>query len=473
MNPEENRSKSLRRRVSWPRPTQLEIANMRAPLSRAITEELDDDFDHGPLNRIDGELAVVPTVGLEHRKVPRRTRLVGAIAPILLIAALPVVLWAIPLGSDPEPGGLAGTTPDPSAASTVPIQTPSSDDAEKLEVVTATWTVTPLAGRYTPDLGHDGHNFILIDAGTAYLSPDGIRWEQRGLIHEDLAAHAVASDGSTIVVFGALVDTSRIDTDGVTHHKASWVSHDRGQTWTRTGFDTFDRWGQELISTPIGFVAVGQIVLDGASYLERATHGVVWMSHDGLNWEQTAVTGEPGRQSSVALSVVWNDRLEMFGYQGRSREPEESGEPLPNLDKGMVWSSTDGHIWSVDQELSWFPWKTVLSNHGQASNVRFGPQQGIWTQSADRQWSLTLPATDRVEFQAIAGSASGTYVLGRSGGTMTLWHTADGLTWTRVSLPDLQEDLHIYVLEAHEDIVVIGVLDADGEPIVAAGTIDR
>ena len=169
----------------------------------------------------------------------------------------------------------------------------------------------------------------------------------------------------------------------------------------------------------------------------------VWSSADGKHWLR--VTAEaPWLHSDLAMSISFKEQMWIMGgwYNGRL-----SGHSASNL----VWSSTDGKVWTQQGNAAWSPRIAagLVEHHGRlwilggTENYYFGNDKSakndVWSTADGREWKLETAAaawSPRAYHQA-AVLKDRIYVLGGGNYVPTyqarndVWSSADGVHWSQ------------------------------------------
>ena len=218
-------------------------------------------------------------------------------------------------------------------------------------------------------------------------------------IPSGLAMHAVAYGQGRFVALG--IDTT------VSTGPVAWFSDD-GRTWTRVsaadgpqpgnGYTTVSG----LVAVSNGFVAVG---VNSPVVGATAHSALVWTSPDGVTWH-TSDDGFGGETPLVVADLaVIDGSLIAVGY---SLESASAGAS----EIAAAWISQDG--------VGWVP-AEVTDETGDDSLYK-SMHQVIATPTGGIAWGYTSSSSGTPPFH------------------MAVWTSADGVTWTRVSTSDPNDD---------------------------------
>jgi hypothetical protein len=224
----------------------------------------------------------------------------------------------------PGPGGVEGewvqATPAAPWAPRAFYALQIFDDA--LWLMGGSDTSYPFSFRNDVWRSYDGSNWTLVTAAAA--------WEAR-------AGHrALVFDGK-LWIFGG-------EREGYQDYMNDvWYSED-GATW-------------HLATDAAPWVARkghSALVYDGKMWIMGGTFHTIWISQDpylsdvwysedGVNWTEANLSGMPLTRAYHA-SVVFDDRMWLFGGKGSQRNPQDEYDWY-QIDRDDAWSSTDGASW--------------------------------------------------------------------------------------------------------------------------------
>lgn len=303
-----------------------------------------------------------------------------------------------------------------------------------------------------------------------------------------IAAGAVGLVAAAIVAF-VLVTSPREGGDGSASPVASIAAPSPSATEPVTAAPSVSPTAStsEAPAPPIGGVAwqsevaggrdgaVRRITAEGDRFYALGSIGqdaTIWSSADGLDWDVSTLPfpeswdrEEPAVFISASNLVSVDGRLVALGTVGA----------LDNLNV-VVWEQTDGGEWS---EIDTAPFMAAAFN---ALDVTAGPAglvvvthhyavgTGSAWRSADggRTWTEHRPPGDNVEAYAVVGTGDRYLVAGSvgediegTGSSPRIWTSADGATWTAVTLEGSEAEGRVEQLtvDGSGRWVAVGTLD--------------
>ena len=260
-------------------------------------------------------------------------------------------------------------------------------------------------------VGMSGASLFEATSADAWHSTDGTNWMPATLTDDDgiWAYGAAASDSLVVAVGGtALVG------EGHPAKGFIWTSPD-GDAWTLVS-TIDDARLRSVISTPDGFLATGQMVKYKKSKFQQTP--TLWSSNDGTTWTATTLPGKgdagPIAQGAGSVTIVvetdidgpgsgpgllrstdgatWerlpyptdaaSPKLVSPGGLGTSADRFVAGSVVTAVNKGSVWTSTDGATWTnavdVPGPISAVASGTSPSAFGQGNEAVSGTA-GTWS----------------------------------------------------------------------------------------------
>jgi hypothetical protein len=357
-------------------------------------------------------------------------------APGTTAASTSTVATLPPVG----PGLVFQRVPDPTGAfvSGTLVETAPSQGGD---TVMGTSGVAVVALTDSPEgLVAVGYEHIgLRSVAAVWISDDGgLTWERippdaavfgdtdhpiGAAIYSGLSMDAVAYGQGRFVALGT--DTS------VAPGPVAWFSDD-GRTWTRVLAPDGPQAGsgtatvEGLVAVGNGFVAVG--VDSRSSGDPMAVSTLVWTSPDGATWQTSTEGFDPATSRVVTDLAVIDGSLIAVGY---SLDPAPAGA----WETAAAWVSSDG--------VTWVPADVI-------------DPTGDVTPYTHMQRVIATPT---------GGIAIGWTIASQSGNAasdIAIWTTTDGVTWTRVSTSDLNDDRYKFpgpIVEGPAGIVGIVRID--------------
>jgi hypothetical protein len=239
--------------------------------------------------------------------------------------------------------------------------------------------------------------------GVIWQSLDGSTWERAVALGLGAYVWDLAKDESVTVAVGSA--TAR---DG-TGTPAAWVALD-GDDWIRVeGSGPAGKGPIEAVASDgARFVAVGStcsgqacrdIVFDGTP--------TVWMSDDGLSWEQTAVFNET---TGVIYDVIYT------GQQWVA--VGNTGNPVA----ATAWASTDGHSWTQAA----MPARANPAYNWKLDEGVTSPSEECLTEA----YELAVSSEGRLVASGVCIPEGVSWV------HSTVWYSDDGLEWIQVPDPE-------------------------------------
>lgn len=387
--------------------------------------------------------------------------LVAAAAFIVVLAVGTATLFWLTRGGGPEvvdepttTMAPTTTTPTPTTAAPSPLSLPGAWQRVGASVMTpivGIFDMTETASGLVA-VGFDPGEEDFRQNGVILTSTDGVNWSR--LAEDDPALnlgavliYGVTDGGPGLVAVGFGCED---DAEPCMGYPTVWTSGE-GTSWDRSPADP-DVFGEsgalvDVVNTEHGLVAAGGFYTgDEEAPLMQPT---VWLSPDGIEWERVW-QGEAYDYSAATL---------ITGFQAlaTSAEGHVVGVGTATDDQGdfvgAVWTSADGRSWErIDpnsptfasntdsdvavQDVAWGPggFVAVGSDGGTEIAIWHSPDGLTWTRAdtADQPFEYigTLSAVDTLGTGWIAAGPHG--FSDPVGGTVTLWTSPDGLTWDRV-----------------------------------------
>lgn len=377
---------------------------------------------------------------------------------VVLVVGTAMLFW-MTRGGGPEvvdepTTTLAPTTTTPTTVIPNPLSLPGAWQrvgASVMAPVVGIFDMTETASGLVA-VGFDPGEEDFRQNGVILSSADGMNWTR---LAEDapelnlgaILMYGVTEGGPGIVAVGMGCED---DAEPCMAYPTVWTSAD-GVSWDRSAADP-DVFGErgallDVVSTEHGLVAAGGFyTTEGETELVLPT---VWLSPDGIEWERvwqgeaydysaaTLITGFQALSTSADGMVV-----------GVGTAVNDQGDFV-----GAVWTSADGRAWDrVDpnsevfasnsdsdvavQDVAWGPggFVAVGSNGGTEVAVWHSPDGLTWTRAdttdAPFEYIGTLSSVDALGTGWIAAGPHG--FSDPVGGTVTLWTSPDGLNWDRV-----------------------------------------
>jgi hypothetical protein len=228
---------------------------------------------------------------------------------------------------------------------------------------------------------------------------------------------------------------------------AVWVSGD-AETWEQADdvvLSEADGGVAAVLAGDDRFVAIGT-VFNPAGF----TEGAVWVSPDGIRWEQAS--GDGGKLVGEGFTVVEAAAIGGPGYVAVGWVNPEGSHT-----DAAVWISSDGIAWDRVDDLdllgdlnSGVPENIVGVVPGGPGFVAYGTS--VWVSEDGTDWAKIETATT---FDAIASDPTTGTLYGFADNQV--WISADATAWTNIALLDETSD------------PAIRFAAIDGETIVAAG----
>lgn len=317
--------------------------------------------------------------------------------------------------------------------------------------------------------------------GVILSSIDGVTWTR--LAEDDPALnlgtvllYGVADGGPGIVAVGTGCDD---DTEPCAPYPTVWTSVD-GTAWDRSSADqeVFGERGAllDVVASEHGLVAAGGFyTTDGGTELIEPT---VWLSPDGVKWERV---WQGDAYDYTTASAITGFQALAAGADGRvvgvGTAVNDRGEFV-----GAIWTSTDGRTWErIDQNSEVFASNTdsdvVIQDvaAGPGGFVAVGSDGGtevaVWHSSDGLLWTRAATADQPFDYIGSLGSVdalgTGWVIAGphgfsdATGGTVTLWTSPDGATWDRVHSVDPGYAMSVVAIDSGIAIAgaIAGVLD--------------
>jgi hypothetical protein len=312
--------------------------------------------------------------------------------------------------------------------------------------------------------------------GVILASADGVNWAR--LAEDDptlnlgtVSMYGVTDGGPGLVAVGFGCEN---DVESCMPYPTVWTSTD-GTAWDRSPAnpEVFGELGAllDVVNTEHGLIAAGGVyaTVDETELIQPT----VWLSPDGLEWERvwqgeaydfSAATTITGFQ---ALATDTDGRV-----IGVGTAVNDDGEFV-----GAIWTSTDGRTWeridpnsetfvsNTDSDVSIFDvaagsggFVAVGSDGGTEVAIWHSPDGLKWTRAdtADQPFDYlgTLSAVDALGTGWIAAGPHG--YADMNGGTVTLWTSPDGLTWDRVH--SIDPGFAVSVVATDSGIAVAGTI---------------
>ena len=417
-----------------------------------VTGDRDDPLYASILSRRGITMAEEPTdqiTSAEEGTRPARGWLVAAVAFVaVLVVGTVSLFWLTRSGGlevvdEPTMTTVATTTttPPPTTLAPSPLNLPDTWQrvgAAVMAPVVGIFDMTETSSGLVA-VGFDPGEEDMRQNGAIFASPDGVTWtrlaeDDPALNLGDVLMYGVTDGGPGLVAVGSGV----------------WTSID-GTIWNRSPADP-DVFGgpgvmQDVVTTEHGLIAAGSLLTtDGQTELIVPT---VWLSADGIEWERVW----QGNAIDFYLATIHPH----FHALTTSADGLVVGVGTATNDAGefvaAVWTSADGRNWErIDrnssaftsdtdsdvsmQDVAWGPggFVAVGTDGGTSVAIWHSPDGLTWTRAdtADQPFENigTLSTVDSLGTGWITAGPHGFY--DRNGGTVTLWTSPDGLTWDRV-----------------------------------------
>jgi hypothetical protein len=415
----------------------------------------------------------------------------GFAAAAVLVLALAIPLW-LNEGAEPSSPEAPSTTEAPTTTAVSTSVPPMVESWQRVGGLVMTRSVGLLNMTETTSglvaVGFDPGEEDFRQRGVIFTSEDGVTWIR--LAEDDPALnlgavliYGVTEGGPGIVAVGFGCEN---DAEPCMAYPTVWTSED-GTVWNRSAADP-DVFGEsgamlDVVATEHGIIAAGGFYTgEGDTALIQPT---VWLSQDGIEWER--VWQGDGFDFSAATTIT--------GFQALTVSPDGRvvGVGTAPNDQGdfvaAVWTTTDGRDWErIDPNSAAFTSDTnsdisvvdVASGPGGfvAVGTDGGTSVAIWHSPDGLDW--TRADTDDQPFEYV-GSLASVDALGTgwvaagphgfadmTGGTVTLWSSPDGLNWDRVHWID--PGYAMSVVTTDSGIAVAGaILGTDFHAAVWAG----
>lgn len=282
---------------------------------------------------------------------------------------------------------------------------------------------------------------------------------------------SVASSGSVLTAVGAEVF---VGSGSPTRVPALWTSRD-GIVWTRIGADDAAFQVPQLSGALHDVVGFGSRLVAAGSFDCEAA---IWVSDDdGATWSripnQDAIFGVPGIESSCADGSLSIGHLVRVGDEVFAVDP----------DNQIVWASADGVSWRrVSADAPFGPGRVEIDlvsaggpglvatgigceePAGNAYYVSCG--QTVWTSADGSAWTRVSDegrVLGNAEINDLAEAGPGLIavgaVLGGDANSASVWTSVDGVSWTRQEL-SAEEGVHlttVLAITASEDhLIAVG-----------------
>lgn len=201
------------------------------------------------------------------------------------------------------------------------------------------------------------------------------------------------------------------------------------------------------------YVAVGEII-GGTS-----SQAAAWISTDGRVWEPTMTAGTDTEEARVGDVLVTAHGLVGVGWVGVLHcPPGGEGAPPCNPLPIVFWTSPDGRVWTRHDASAVFDGATISATATDSDGLIAAGQSGdgtpaIWRSTDGITWTASGlgPEFTDAHLYGIAWSGSAWIVGGllgevpvQSGGvveppstTAAIWRSADGATWVRATIDQL------------------------------------
>jgi len=350
---------------------------------------------------------------------------------VLLVAIGGIALWTFTGEEEPVATTVPPTTTTTPTTTAAPDLVSLPDAWQRVETSATASQFGLFDITQTPSglvaVGFDPGDQDSRQNGVVLASTDGVSWnrlagDDPAMNQGTVALYGVTAGGPGLVAVGLGCDDVE---ELCMAHPMAWTSTD-GVAWSRSSPDpnVFGTWGgmSGVISSEHGIVAVGNsfVESDPQSLLVRPT---VWLSADGVEWER-AWSGDEFDGAGAALGT---------GFSSITSNPDGLlvGVGMATNSQGgfvaAVWTSTDGRTWE-----------------------RIDPDSPAFASHTDSD----------VAMHDVAWGPGGLVAVGTDGGTnVAIWHSPDGLTWTRADTAD----------QPFEHIGTLGSVDALGTGWVAVG----
>ena len=390
-------------------------------------------------------------------RLPERTRSRGWLVAAAAFVAVLIVGTVMLFWPGPDRGPVVVDTP----TTTVPPTTtpPTTAPPQSSLNLPDTWqrvgsqTMTPVVGLFDMIATRSGLVAVGFDPGeedfrqngVIFSSADGVEWTR--LAEDDPAlnlgavlVYGVTEGGPGLVAVGMGCED---DAEPCAPHATVWTSVD-GTSWDRSAAapEVFGELSAllDVVNTEHGLIGAGGFYTTvGETELIQPT---VWFSSDGIEWERvwqgeaydyssaTTLTGfqslaadADGRVVGVGTAV--NDEGEFVGAIWTSTNGRNWDRIDPNSE--AFTSDTDSGISIIDVAAGSGGFVAVGSDGGAEVAIWHSPDGVAWTRAdtTDQPFE-NVGALDAVDAIGTGWIAAG------AGGTVTLWTSPDGLTWDRV-----------------------------------------
>jgi len=409
-----------------------------------------------------------PTTRPEEGTRPARGWLVAAAAFLtVLVVGTMSLFWLTRSGGpevidEPPPTTVVTTTTPPTTVAPSPLSLPDTWQRVGAAVM------TPVVGIFdmteTPSglvaVGFDPGEEDFRQNGTIFTSSDGVNWTR--LAEDDPASnlgtvliYGVTDGGPGIVAVGTGCED---DAEQCAPYPTVWTSSD-GTSWNRSSPDpdVFGETGalEDVVNTEYGLIAVGGFyTFDEETALIQPT---VWLSPDGIQWERVW-QGEAYDFTSAPVITHSESGFQSLAANNEGRVVGVGSAVNGRGDfVGAIWTSTDGRDWErIDKDSEMFA--STTDSYVAIQDVAAGPggfvavgsdggtEVAIWHSPDGLTWTRantggqpfeyigTLSAVDSLGAGWVIAGPDG--FSGSVGGTVTLWTSPDGLTWDRVKSID-------------------------------------